>query len=120
MKHLILITILFNIVSTAVAYTPRTAEEYRAYSKLQKVNPYNNQKEVLTFKNYYESNEQLSEKYYCLVDSNKRAYGYVVFRNTFGRRSYLYETDNYSYWDRIKCLPNVDQMPVVHSWNDIK
>lgn len=119
---IILILIFLNTINVYAYDISLLNEQLKAISKGTGiyVNLKTGEKEIETYKTYKERNQKVPyEQYFCLIIPNK-SYGYLVQKGTLGTVGYVYQTDNYSYYEKRKCTPNVNSYPVINSIKEIK
>jgi len=98
-----------SVTRVAFGY-PYSVERWRMYHKQQYYNKQTQQIETYLFNDYAERNKHMTEKYVCIQpDANKPGYLYVIY--TSGRITMQYQTDNYSYYEGIKCDSRYDKYP---------
>ena len=101
----LLIIIIISVLTpcSTLAYTPRTAEQYRMTSKGQYWDKTTGQIITPTFKSPHERNFYVSEKWFC-IQSDINEPGYIHVRYTHGGVVKLYQSSGSSFGrEPLKC-----------------
>lgn len=106
-KYLLLFFLITGMVQQCHARTP---EQFRSYRKQQVWDKATGEIHTHLYKNYTERNNKVTEKWVC-IQPNENRYGYLYVIYTTGRITKQYQTDNYSYYEGLKCDKRYDDYP---------